>query len=483
MSQLHWPLLEAAILIPLVGALVVSRITIAERARYFCLALASATFACTLAAWFDFNWSHFTTAHDQWDLVEWITGHDWIVVDELSAPLLPLVSLVFLLTALATLRTKVRRFSFAMALFSEAIVLATLTCREPWGLAVLATAAALPPYLVLRSRNRPTGVYAVYMGLFVACLWVGVALASAAGGPLSDWALAPLVVAVLIRSGIAPLHCWMTDLFEHAAFGTALLFVTPMTGAYLAVRLLLPVAPDWILQGVGMLALATSVYAAGLALVQREVRRFFCYIVLSHSALVLVGLDTLTPIGLTGALGVWLSLGLSLAGFGLTLRALEARHGRLALDRYHGLYEHTPELAVGFLLTGLASVGFPGTFGFLSAEMLVDGAVQAFPYVGIAVVVAAALNGIAVLQVYFRLFTGTRRASSVPLAIGPRERIAVLTLAVLVLGGAIYPQPGIVSRHHAATSVLSDRRQARGPASEPLADAAAAQKARREERK
>ena len=88
-------------------------------------------------------------------------------------------------------------------------------------------------------------------------------------------------------------------------------------------------------------------------------------------------------------------------------------------------------LAVCFLLTGLASVGFPGTFGFLGTELLVDGAVQAYPYVGVAVVIAAALNGIAVVQAYFRLFTGTRHVTSVPLEIGMRERIAVLTLAAL----------------------------------------------------
>ena len=45
-----------------------------------------------------------------------------------------------------------------------------------------------------------------------------------------------------------------------------------------------------------------------------EARRFFCYIFLSHSALVLVGLESLSPVGLTGALCVWLSVGLSLAG-------------------------------------------------------------------------------------------------------------------------------------------------------------------------
>jgi NADH-quinone oxidoreductase subunit M len=249
----------------------------------------------------------------------------------------------------------------------------------------------------------------------------------------------------------------MTDLFEHATFGTALLFVAPIPGAYAAVRLLMPIAPDWVLHSMGFVSLVTAVYAAGMALVQTEARRFFCYLFLSHSALVFVGLEMVTPIGLTGALCVWLSVGLSLGGFGLTMRALEARRSRLSLAEYQGLYEHTPALAVAFFLTGLASVGFPGTLGFIGTEMLVDGAVEAYPYVGMAMVLASALNGIAVVKAYFCLFTGTRYASSVSLGIDAREQFAVLTLAALVLIGGLVPQFNVRARHEAAEKLLLER--------------------------
>ena len=109
------------------------------------------------------------------------------------------------------------------------------------------------------------------------------------------------------------------------------------------------------------------------------------------------------------------------------------------------------------------------TFGFLGTELLVDGAVEVYPQVGIAVVIAAALNGIAVVQVYFRLFTGTRYASSVPLGIRRRERFAVLTLAALILGGGLLPQPGVASRHHAATAILQQR-QLPGASATPSRD-------------
>jgi NADH:ubiquinone oxidoreductase subunit 5 (subunit L)/multisubunit Na+/H+ antiporter MnhA subunit len=133
-------------------------------------------------------------------------------------------------------------------------------------------------------------------------------------------------------------------------------------------------------------------------------------------------------------------------GFRADAPSAEGRHGRLSLVAFHGLYEHTPALAICFLLTGLASVGFPGTFGCIGTELLVDGAVHTYPYIGVAVVVVAALNGIAVVQAYFRLFTGTRHTSFVPLGISGRERFAVLALAVLILLGGLFPQPWVASK-------------------------------------
>src|SRR5262249_54436173 len=117
----------------------------------------------------------------------------------------------------------------------------------------------------------------------------------------------------------------------------------------------------------------------------------------------------------------------------------------------------SPALAVGFLVMGLASVGFPGTLGFISADLLLDGAVEASPYFGIAVAVATALNGIAVLRAYFLLFTGKRHASTVSLNLGPRERLVVLTLVAVILGGGLFPQPGVMTRHRAAEAILKDR--------------------------
>lgn len=467
MPELHFPWLELSILIPLFGSLIVRLPNDRELARRICVGIALATLVCATGEWIDFIRLGTFEAHDHWDVVAKYLHFEIFVVDELSAPLLPLAALLYLLTIFSTLRTKAQRFSLSGTLLSESILLATFSCRAGWMLIALLAVSTIPIWFELKvRRGQSTRVYTLHMALFIVCIVTGYALLPAnAAEQMESPTMATLIagalltVGALLRSGIAPLHCWMTDLFERSTLGTALLCVAPMPGAYAIMRLVLPIAPSWALQGIAILSLITAVYAAGLALVETDSRKFFCYLFLSNSSLVLVGLELVTAIGLTGALCLWISVGLSLGGLGLTLRSLESRVGRVDLARFNGLYEHTPVLAGLFLLTGLASIGFPGTIGYVGLELLVEGAVDVYPLVGIAVVVAATLNGIAILQAYFRIFTGTQFDVSVSLQTKLPERIAVLVLTVLIIGGGLWPQPGVASRYHAAQALIEQRGQ------------------------
>lgn len=458
--ELHLPWLEMAILSPLFGGLVVSRVPEADRVRRISLGISAFSLLCSIGAWIDFGFLHVFKAHDHWDVFAFLTGTEFFAIDELSSPLLPLVALLFFLTQLATTRGKARRFSFAWALLGQSTMLATFSCTSAWGIIAFLTIGVLPPWLELRWRKRPTRVFELHMGLFIALLIGGWTLVSNYdSGSLRSLGMGCLVIAVLIRSGAAPLHCWMTDLFEHATFGNSLLFVTPMVGAYAAMRLVLPIVPDGMLNLISIVSLATALYAAGMSLVQREARRFFCFIFLSHSSLVLVGLETATKLGLAAALLVWVSVSIALTGFGLTLRSVEARTGRLLLTKYHGLADQIPQLSACFILTGLASVGFPGTSGFIATELLVEAAIENSRLYGVVVVLAAALNSIAVMMVYFKVFTGARPQATVSLRGRLPEQIAVLTLFALIIIGGLVPQPGVASRYKAASALLSQRHE------------------------
>lgn len=457
MNILAWPWIELTLLVPLLGALAVQFVSEIESKARVCLVAMGGALICSLIPW-----ALVSAGAQRYDGMLEYQGRSVFSVDGLSAPLLSATAILYFLVVLSTARTKLRRMSFGWSLIGEATRLSLFSCATPWALVAMLALDVVPPYVDLAQRERPTRVYALHMALFVVLILFGWSLVNQG----YRWGSVALLLAILLRSGTIPLHLWVADLFEHATFSVALMFLVPITGVYAAIRLVLPIAPDWVLSSLGVFSIITAVYAAGMAIVQREARRFFSYLVLSHVSLVMLGLELHTPISLTGALCLWYSAMLSLGGLGMTLRALESRHRRLSLADHHGLYPLSPSLAVCFLVSGLASVGFPGTLGYMSTELLVDGLVGAKLWMGVGVVLVGMLNGIAVLRAYWRLFTGTRVISTVTLGMSPRERFAVLALLLVVLGGGLFPQPGIVDQFAVAEELLEARKGESGDPAE-----------------
>jgi NADH-quinone oxidoreductase subunit M len=154
---------------------------------------------------------------------------------------------------------------------------------------------------------------------------------------------------------------------------------------------------------------------------------------------------------------VWLSAGLAFAGLARAVLVLEARRGRLNLTTYHGGYERMSVLAVSFLAMGLACTGFPGTLGFVGQELLVNGAIDAFPVMGFAIVIASALTGLAVLRMYFSLFCGRRDVHShvgVQVGLTRREAWTFVALVSVLVGFGIAPRALVNSRFVASDNIL-----------------------------
>lgn len=416
-------------------------------------------FLCCSIEFFRESWPELLGGTRQVELVSRLVGQPLIGVDSLNAPLLALVSLIFFVVLSTTLASKLQRFPFGMNLLSEFLMLMALSSLDVRLLTAALIVQPIPIWLELRSRGHRGRVFALHMSVFALALVGGVALLGWSGQRAE--LVAPgvwlVAIAILIRNGCIPVHTWIADLFERATLGSALLYVTPMIGVYAAIRILIPISDDHVLRTIALFSLLTAFYSAGMALAQRDTRRFLAYLFLSHASLVLVGLELGTSLGLTGSLCIWISVGLALTGFGLSVRSIESRTGRLDLTYFHGLYDQVPLLAVAFLLTGLAAVGFPGTFGFVGTELIVDGATTIYPAVGTLVVFAAALNGIAILRAFFHIFAGAPYTSTFNLRARWAEKAAILMIVGLLIGLGIAPQPTVESRNHAARKLLASR--------------------------
>jgi len=452
MKPFALPWLELAIIIPLVGAMCVCLFRDVRLASKWCIGFMALALVCTVMAVASY-FNHQTSTTLPWGLGSW-NGQRLLEVDELNSLLLPLVAMLHFLTAITTSRMMLAQFSFAGLLIGAAVRLAAVACVASWLLVILLALEVILPLITSRKPGWPSRIYLLHAILFIVLLGLGWACMNI--DHMASLGSVLILLAVIVRTGIFPAQVLVTDLFHKCSFNVALLLTAPLVGVYATVRLVLPVAPEWVLETLGIVALGSAVYCAGMGIVQTDTRRFFAYLLCSHASLVLVGLGLHTPFAVTGALVMWLSTALSLTGMGLALRALEARVGSLYITEYRGLYEQTPSLAVIFLITGLAAVGFPGTSGFVAIELLVDEAVGAHVVVGLIVVLAAALNGIAIVRAYLLLFTGSRHVTGVSLRITPWERVAELTLVVMIIGGGLVPQTYLESRHRAVGAILGN---------------------------
>jgi NADH-quinone oxidoreductase subunit M len=95
-------------------------------------------------------------------------------------------------------------------------------------------------------------------------------------------------------------------------------------------------------------------------------------------------------------------------------------------------------MAVAFLFMGFASVGLPLTLGFVAEDLLVQGSVEELPALGLALIVATALNGVSVMRAFFTLFSGSSKHIG-ECDLTPRESgVLTVVMATLLLTG-IFP--------------------------------------------
>jgi NADH-quinone oxidoreductase subunit M len=299
-----------------------------------------------------------------------------------------------------------------------------------------------------------------------------------------------VLVPVLVRMGVFPLHSWMPLHIEHCPLGIGVMTLGTNLGVYVLARTV-PVVPDaaqdW-MPHLAYLALGSGLFGSTLAVVQTNLRRAVGFLVVSQSSLMLLGLASMTGPGVHGALLQALASGGALGGLLILVWALEARTGTSDYRHFGGFARSMPRMATVFFVFSAASVGFPGTLMFISEDLIIQGIVEQAPAVTAAVLFAMAANGYVLFRAFSRTFLGASDEVADVLDpnftvedsgrdLLPRERlVAVGFAAVVVLAGlwpqplltltepAVYPiarhDPGPTDAHHAAASPPAPRSDA-----------------------
>lgn len=348
-------------------------------------------------------WSAFSLPGLDWT-AHWLsmeTPYSW-------APAFSLITCLMGFTAIALSPiSETRPTTFRRILLLISVALVFLAIRHPIGLAVLWSASALITWLELRDLEQPRGIaklFAIYHLPSAVAFALGAILLtqghSAAG-------LVLLLVGIGIREAVLPLHSWFPPFVQHAPMGLVVAFFAPQLGVYAHLELLRGELPHQLAHSVASVGAITAVVAAALGLAQTNGRRALAFLIMSQTGLVAFGLDASSPVAQIGALLTWQVIGVATAGFAMTLASLEARRGNLSLTAPVGSFTRTPRMAVAFLFMGFASVGLPLTLGFVAEDLLVQGSVDEFPVLAFALILATALNGVAVMRAFFMLFSGS----------------------------------------------------------------------------
>jgi NADH-quinone oxidoreductase subunit M len=479
------PLLAVIVLVPLLGGLPLSRVNHRDRARAFAL-LASGTtlvLAC-FAAYVVYADPAHGYVVDPGRIAMQGDPHPVLGIDGLSAILVAFDALATFAILLAAPRGQLDSKAAAAVLLTESMTLLSFCALDTWLLLLAWGASLVPGYLEVRRAALPGEVrvasrlYTFYLFGSAALLAVGIALSipvaieAGVDAPMHMPALASaalpragalpaivvLSIAVLLRSGLVPFHSWIPALCERVPPLVLLPVLLSQLGAYALVRLVIVPIPGALYAttpSVADLALITAVYGAFLGLAQTQLRRAVGCLVMSQSALVFVGLECDNVEGVAGGLVLWLTVGIAMTGFILAVASVHSRVGPRRLDRLAGLAARAPFLAALFLILGLANVWLPGTLGFVGEDLLVHGVLATFPGVGIAIIVASAINGFTVLRAFTYVFLGSP-PPDLP-AVGqllPRERLVLVGIVALLALGGMMPGPIVALRGPTAERIV-----------------------------
>ena len=259
-------------------------------------------------------------------------------------------------------------------------------------------------------------------------------------------------VAFLVKAPCFPLHGWISDTYaESPVVGPVLSSAMVKLGSYGLLRFCLPLFPEAIRANaviLSVLAVVSILYGAIVATTQKDIRRLLAYSTVSHMGFVLLGIFSLTHIGMVGGALQQISHGVGASLLFILVGYLIQRKGTAELSAFGGLKASVPILSTVFLIGMLGSVGLPGLNGFVGEFLALLGSFQA-GYTHVAeldvTIGAAAAFGVVVaagylLYMFQQVFYGKVRPENEGLADIRRPELALVTvLVILIFVGGLQP--------------------------------------------
>ncbi|MCF6188052.1 MAG: NADH-quinone oxidoreductase subunit M [Desulfobulbaceae bacterium] len=480
------PLLSTLIFFPVIGALSLLLVDGKEvrTIRVMALIISLIELLLALPLWFLFDKSTY--------LMQFTEQHAWIPalninyslgIDGISILFILLSALITTLSILVSwesIRTKVKEFFIAVLLLEGAMI-GVFCALDFFLFYIFWEAMLIPMFLIIGIWGGPNRIYAtvkffLYTLIGSLLMLIGIITLYAQGGHTFDilklaeqtfpiklqmmlfWAF---FAAFAVKVPMWPVHTWLPDAHTEAptAGSVILAGILIKMGAYGFLRFSMPILPNAtqaMMIPMIVLSLIGIIYGGVICLAQTDLKRLIAYSSVSHMGFVTLGLYALNPQSVEGGILQMINHGVVTGALFLCIGMVyERTHTRVIAD-YGGLATTMPVLASFFLLFTLASVGLPGTNGFIGEFLILLGSFITRPWAAVFAATGLILGAWYMLWLYQRLFFNAVNDKVLNLPeLNRREIITLVPMVVLIFWIGLYPNALLSFMHESVTHLLN----------------------------
>ena len=469
------PILSLVTFLPLVGAAFILFIRgdkeiVARNARWVALYTTGFTFVISLFIWYNFD--NATPAAQLVEKSDWITtfGISYHMgVDGISMLFVLLSTLLLPLCVLASWRVitvRVKEYMIAF-LVLETLMVGMFCALDIVLFYIFFEGVLIPMFLIIGIWGGKRRVYSAFKFFLytllgsVLMLLAMIAMIRTAGttsipellaydfpADMQIWLWLAFFASFAVKIPMWPVHTWLPDAHVEAptAGSVILAGVLLKMGGYGFIRFslaMLPLASQELAPLVYTLSIVAVIYTSLVALAQEDMKKLIAYSSVAHMAFVTIGIFTANAQGLTGAIFQMLSHGIVSAALFLCVGVVYDRLHSRDIARFGGLAKIMPRYALCFMIFTMASVGLPGTTGFVGEFLVLVGAFQANTWVALFATTGIILGAAYALWLYRRVMYGPLEKEELKAMtdLSPREIAVFAPLVILTVFFGIYPVP------------------------------------------